>query len=207
MKKHVKEYASHLILIGIIIFLGVRYRTLAGESTGAKVNTTSITASDITVRDFEQILNKQWILEDNIFGDSVVFRNTLGQQVVLWDSVQALSSPRLVLYFSHSTCEDCQLQELAMIDSLFKREEVIVLMKFPTEREFLAYRSQFEVKYRSYRIEGNQSLFAGFEEPFNDVLAFVPSSSRSARYVHLGRGNYPELSWIYYKLIKEKLFN
>ena len=160
---------------------------------------------DLATATMRKIMGLQWQLNYGELQRNLTLKD-LNNKVVSFDSLlKSKKGKVLILRFSWSTCEDCQVQEMKYIERFVGLTNVLVIVSYRKYRDFVLYMKALKVKLPVFYLEGTDILFKKKENAISQVFAFITDKTFKVSNVHIGNASFPMLSENYYKLAGKEL--
>lgn len=150
-------------------------------------------------------VHNERVLEDKKLKKGLKILDSNNNSILLDSLISLKESETLILRFSWSTCEGCQVQEMKMIqDILVDFDQVIVIASFRSVRELNVYMDNLDVALPVYCLDDTDAIFEGVDKSIDKVFAFVTDGSSGISHVHMGSSDFPNFSKNYYNFIFDK---
>lgn len=151
---------------------------------------------------FNNIVQEQWELEGKKIKKGLILRDTNNHKIS-FDSLLSNKDKLLVLRFFETTCEDCQLQEMKLMEELKIREDIIVIASFDSFRDFSLYMKAYDINLRVYHFGESEIMLKDVDKKVNQVFSFITDNTYQINNVHIGSASLPEISKTYYQIVEE----
>lgn len=131
----------------------------------------------------------------SISDDSVLLKDILGQE------------PIIVFCFNELGCKVCAEIEMSNLKELAKEigiNNIIILASYKNIRDLAVMLRINQIKFPFYNL--NHKRLGVRAEDYNTPFIFISLGDMSGKFVFIPRKENPDMSFIYYNIIKEKFF-
>ena len=107
----------------------------------------------------------------------------------------------LILVFSDSSCEDCQLHEFSFINNKLHGQlnNIYIIGRYDDFNHFKSYVKSLPYDFNYFYLNNNNSIINNFT--YDDVFVFRTNNCMEIYSAHFPTSNIPEISNNYYSAI------
>lgn len=109
----------------------------------------------------------------------------------------------LILKFGWSSCEDCQAQEIGLLNQMRNRHKVIIVGSFSSSRDFFMYMKNVDTSIPFYYLENSTSLFSVPLKSEAVYALLVKQGSSVPLLTHSASSSFPKISKQFYEMVDE----
>lgn len=158
-----------------------------------------------TTNALQKIMELQWNLEGKQLKKNLILRDMKNREVSFDSLINSKDGKVIILRFSWSTCEDCQVQEMKLLRQINNYDNIMVIVSYKSVKDFILYMKAYGFTLTAYHLEGTETMLKDEENKINNVFCFITDGSYKVSNVHIGNVGFPLLSEAYYKIASKKL--